>query len=299
MSTLGPHVGSVVVCATCGVEHVEPVGTCAICADERQWVPADGQIWTSLREMREAGHRVQFEELEPGLLGLKVAPIVGIGQQAHLITTRTAACSGTCRRSSTARLWTGYTSTGRCSRSSPATHTCSACRAPGATRSSRRRSSSASRCWTGFSGPTRRSRAGAAGTRSHQAWSCTSSAATSSVPRSCIGPTEPEAAACCSAPTRSTATPTVGPSPSCAATRTGSRCRRAVVERLAAGVSGLAVRADVRQLRPRTQERRRRRGSALGGALRRLGARRLRRSDLNASPRGWSRWTTPGTVTRS
>jgi hypothetical protein len=80
-------VGSVVLCATCGVEHVEPAGTCAICADERQWVPAEGQVWTSLRELREAGHRVQFDELEPGVLGLKVSPSVGIGQQAHLIST--------------------------------------------------------------------------------------------------------------------------------------------------------------------------------------------------------------------
>jgi len=74
-------------CATCGVEHVEPVGTCAICADERQWVPAAGQAWTSLRELRGAGHRVQIEELEPDLHGLRVEPGVGIGQQAHLVVT--------------------------------------------------------------------------------------------------------------------------------------------------------------------------------------------------------------------
>ena len=50
-------------------------------------MPGGGQAWTSLRELREAGHRVHFEELEPGLLGLTVAPAVGIGQQAHLVTT--------------------------------------------------------------------------------------------------------------------------------------------------------------------------------------------------------------------
>src|SRR5579875_264364 len=87
MSAFGAHVGSVVLCATCGVEHVKPAGTCAICADERQWVPGDGQLWTSLRELRESGHRIVFDELEDGLLGLKVEPAVGIGQQAHLITT--------------------------------------------------------------------------------------------------------------------------------------------------------------------------------------------------------------------
>ena len=87
MSAFGPHVGSVVLCATCGVEHVEPTGECAICADERQWMPVTGQAWTSLRELREEGHRVVFEDLEPGLLGLQVEPSVGIGQQAHLVST--------------------------------------------------------------------------------------------------------------------------------------------------------------------------------------------------------------------
>ena len=82
-----PHPGSVVMCATCGVEHTEPAGTCRICADERQWVPGDGQRWTSLRELREAGHRVRVDELEPDLHGLSVEPTVGIGQQAHLVVT--------------------------------------------------------------------------------------------------------------------------------------------------------------------------------------------------------------------
>jgi len=79
--------GSVILCATCGVEHVEAAGACAICADERQWTPASGQIWTSLRELRETGHQVQIEDLEPGLVGLRVEPSVGIGQQAHVIST--------------------------------------------------------------------------------------------------------------------------------------------------------------------------------------------------------------------
>ncbi len=87
MSDQSAQPGSVVLCATCGVEHAEAVRTCAICADERQWVPATGQSWTSLRELREAGHRVQTEELETDLYGLKVEPAVGIGQQAHLVVT--------------------------------------------------------------------------------------------------------------------------------------------------------------------------------------------------------------------
>lgn len=38
-------------CATCGVERAEPLPeVCPICADERQFVPSDGQQWTSPAE---------------------------------------------------------------------------------------------------------------------------------------------------------------------------------------------------------------------------------------------------------
>ena len=75
------------ICATCGVEHAERVTVCAICADERQWVPAEGQRWTSLDELRAAGCRVEVTELEPGLHGLTVVPRTGIGQTAKLVRT--------------------------------------------------------------------------------------------------------------------------------------------------------------------------------------------------------------------
>jgi hypothetical protein len=87
MSVGSDQPGSVIQCATCGVEHVEAVGTCRICADERQWVPGDGQVWTSLRELRESGRRVKIAELEPDLYGVTVEPSVAIGQQAHLVVT--------------------------------------------------------------------------------------------------------------------------------------------------------------------------------------------------------------------
>ncbi|MBA2389879.1 MAG: hydrolase [Geodermatophilaceae bacterium] len=75
------------ICQTCGVEHAEIVDVCAICADERQWVPAAGQQWTSLEELAAAGHRTQVNELEPDLFGVSVEPRVGIGQQSHLVRT--------------------------------------------------------------------------------------------------------------------------------------------------------------------------------------------------------------------
>jgi hypothetical protein len=75
------------ICATCGVEHAHAVDVCAICADERQWVPAEGQLWTTLGELAAAGHETHVRELEPDLFGITVEPKVGIGQQAHLVRT--------------------------------------------------------------------------------------------------------------------------------------------------------------------------------------------------------------------
>ena len=75
------------ICATCAVEHSEQVEVCAICADERQWVPADGQHWTTLEELAAAGTSVAVEEVEPSLYGVTSKPPVGIGQQSMLVTT--------------------------------------------------------------------------------------------------------------------------------------------------------------------------------------------------------------------
>jgi hypothetical protein len=61
---------------------------CAICADERQWVPAAGQKWATLAELSQAGRRVEIVDLEPELFGITVAPKVGIGQQTHLVRTQ-------------------------------------------------------------------------------------------------------------------------------------------------------------------------------------------------------------------
>jgi hypothetical protein len=84
------------ICATCGVEHADDQGVCAICADERQWVPADGQHWTTLEELALAdggrravrdARRIEVREVEPDLLELTAEPKVGIGQSTFLVTT--------------------------------------------------------------------------------------------------------------------------------------------------------------------------------------------------------------------
>jgi hypothetical protein len=75
------------ICSTCAVEHADAVEVCAICADDRQWVPASGQQWTTLDALAGAGHEVKVRELEPDLFGITVEPKLGIGQQAHLVRT--------------------------------------------------------------------------------------------------------------------------------------------------------------------------------------------------------------------
>jgi hypothetical protein len=78
------------VCATCGNHYPEgpsPPAACVICADERQWVPAGGQRWTTPEELAAAGHRGDVREVEPGLLGIGVDPPVAIGQRALLVRT--------------------------------------------------------------------------------------------------------------------------------------------------------------------------------------------------------------------
>lgn len=75
------------ICRTCAVEHAERPDVCAICADERQWVPADGQQWTSLSELAADAHRAEMTELEPDLFAITTTPRTGIGQQSKLIRT--------------------------------------------------------------------------------------------------------------------------------------------------------------------------------------------------------------------
>jgi hypothetical protein len=79
------------ICGTCGVEHPDteqpPAGACAICADERQWVPTTGQVWTTLDKLAADGHEVVHQEPEPGLHRFNREPRFGIGQWTHLVRT--------------------------------------------------------------------------------------------------------------------------------------------------------------------------------------------------------------------
>lgn len=76
-------------CATCGVEHTHPLpDVCAICNDERQYLPPDGvQRWSTMDELQ-WDRKVTIAEIEPGLHGVTIEPKVGIGHRALLVRTR-------------------------------------------------------------------------------------------------------------------------------------------------------------------------------------------------------------------
>ncbi|RJQ68520.1 hydrolase [Pseudonocardiaceae bacterium YIM PH 21723] len=79
------------ICHTCGVEHPdapEPQATdCLICADDRQWIPRDGQRWTTTGELAADGREVIREQVGPNLFRLHREPGLGIGQRTHVYRT--------------------------------------------------------------------------------------------------------------------------------------------------------------------------------------------------------------------
>jgi glyoxylase-like metal-dependent hydrolase (beta-lactamase superfamily II) len=76
-------------CATCGVERgpsADEPEQCDICEDERQYVPASGQRWTTVARLQAAGLAVTVEQAAESLWFVGAAE-VGIGQQAALVQT--------------------------------------------------------------------------------------------------------------------------------------------------------------------------------------------------------------------
>ncbi len=77
------------ICVTCGTQYPvspKPPEHCCICEDDRQYVNAKGQMWTTLDELR-TNRRNVLRTLEPNLTGIRTEPQFAIGQQAHLIQT--------------------------------------------------------------------------------------------------------------------------------------------------------------------------------------------------------------------
>ena len=77
------------ICTTCGTQYAEsdePPTACAVCEDDRQYVKANGQQWTTHDKLRLTNRNsIRFEE--PGLTGIGVEPHFAIGQRALLVRT--------------------------------------------------------------------------------------------------------------------------------------------------------------------------------------------------------------------
>lgn len=75
------------ICITCGTQYPttdSPPTRCPICEDERQYVRAGGQQWTTLEQLRET-HTNRLAPKERGLFGIGTEPHFAIGQRALLV----------------------------------------------------------------------------------------------------------------------------------------------------------------------------------------------------------------------
>ena len=77
------------ICATCGSQFAAretPPTSCPICEDERQYIGANGQCWTTMAELA-SKHQIEIREVEAGLAGIGTTPGFAIGQRALLVQT--------------------------------------------------------------------------------------------------------------------------------------------------------------------------------------------------------------------
>ena len=78
------------ICTTCGVQYAAsdgyPVEVCTICTDDRQYLKASGQGWTTLEDLRRTHHN-EIRTIEPHLTGIATVPSFTIGQRALLVQT--------------------------------------------------------------------------------------------------------------------------------------------------------------------------------------------------------------------
>jgi glyoxylase-like metal-dependent hydrolase (beta-lactamase superfamily II) len=77
------------ICTACGTQYPPSDAspeTCAICQEERQYVPPTGQSWTTLENLG-ARHFNSFRQHEDGLIGIGTQPNFAIGQGALIVCT--------------------------------------------------------------------------------------------------------------------------------------------------------------------------------------------------------------------
>jgi hypothetical protein len=77
------------ICTACGMQYGESAqapAVCAVCEEERQYVPPGGQSWTTLEALQQS-YTNTFCEYEKGIIGLGSTPTFAIGQRALLVHT--------------------------------------------------------------------------------------------------------------------------------------------------------------------------------------------------------------------
>lgn len=67
-------------------ECMQPPAQCAICEEERQYIPPRGQTWTTLEALQKSYFN-SYREYEPGIIGVGSTPPFAIGQRALLLRT--------------------------------------------------------------------------------------------------------------------------------------------------------------------------------------------------------------------
>jgi hypothetical protein len=78
-----------IICSTCGTQYKETTPRtygCPICNDDRQYVPALGQAWTSLPILRK-NYTNTITKIYDNLFEIRTTPKFAIGQRAFLIIT--------------------------------------------------------------------------------------------------------------------------------------------------------------------------------------------------------------------
>ncbi|KAM0751117.1 hypothetical protein T439DRAFT_325270 [Meredithblackwellia eburnea MCA 4105] len=77
------------ICATCGAQFDKAQDICFICADDRQWVPHGGSIWTSIKTLKDSGRKIEFkkEEGRDDMIWLVTTPGIAIMQSPLLVKT--------------------------------------------------------------------------------------------------------------------------------------------------------------------------------------------------------------------
>lgn len=80
-----PNSADLPICVTCGMQYAADRADCPICLDERQYVPAGGQRWTTLAELRAGENRARIEEQGPGVIGVGTTQKFAIGQRALVV----------------------------------------------------------------------------------------------------------------------------------------------------------------------------------------------------------------------